>query len=66
MVYQGMVYLNQLMSFSAVAGPALLALKQTNTLRDQLKEADAFLDKLKQHLSALVTFSSVPVQVGVA
>ena len=39
------------MSFSAVAGPALLALKQTKIFRDELD------------LMALVTIGSLPVQV---
>ena len=51
--HQGAVYLNQLMSFSAVAAPAVMALKQTNTFRD----------KLEQPLWALVTMGSIPVQV---
>ena len=50
---QGAVYLNQLMSFSAVAAPALMALKQTKTFRDVLEKP----------LWALVTLGSLPVQV---
>ena len=41
------------MSFSAVAAPALMALKQTKTFRDQLQE----------QLWGLVTMFSIPVQV---
>ena len=51
---QGAVYLNQLMSFSAVGAPALMALKQTKT----------FQDKLEEPLWALVTMGSMTVQVG--
>ena len=50
---QGAVYLNQLMSFSAVAAPSLMALKQTNTFRDEVQE----------RLWALVTTFSIPIQV---
>ena len=50
---EGAVYTNQLMSFSAVAGPVSLALQQTNTFRD----------KLGKYLWALVTMGSLPVQV---
>ena len=50
---QGAVYLNQLMSFSAVAAPSLMALKQTSTFRD----------KMQEQLWALVTTFSIPIQV---
>ena len=49
----GAVYMNQLMSFSVVAAPALMAVKQTS----------AFRDKLEKQLWALVTMGSIPVQV---
>ena len=47
------MYLNQLMSFSAVAAPALMALQQTKTFRDQLEEG-----------LWLITIGSIPVQVS--
>ena len=50
----GAVYLNQLMSFSAVAAPALMALKQT-------KELSQLLDQFWGLLEVI----SVPVEAGV-
>jgi len=47
------VFLNQLMAFAAVIAPALLALKQTKTLKDQLK-----------WLQQLLLAASIPIQVG--
>ena len=47
------VFLNQLMAFAAVIAPALLALKQTKTLKDQLK-----------WLQQLLLAASLPIQVG--
>ena len=41
------------MSFSAVAAPALMAVRQTNTFRDNLE----------RELWALVTLDTIPVQV---
>ena len=47
----GAVFLNQLMAFAAVIAPALLALKQTKTLKDQLK-----------WLQQLLLAASIPIQ----
>ena len=49
---QGAVYTNQLRAFSAVAGPALLALQQTETFREKLEA-----------LWALITMGSITIQV---
>ena len=50
---RGAVYTNPLMSFSAVTGPAFLALQQTKT----------FQDIFERQLWALVTAASIPIQV---
>ena len=47
----GAVFLNQLMAFAAVIAPALLALKQTKTLEDQL-----------EWLQQLLLAASLPIQ----
>ena len=54
---QGAVYQNQLMSFSAVAAPALMALKQTKTFIDKMEKA-------LWALWALVTMGSIPIEVS--
>ena len=56
---QGVVYMNQLMSFAAVAGPALMALQETNSF----KHTKTLRSTLKTQFLALMTLGSVPVKV---